>query len=78
LNPLAQAPGNLPFYHPHGAQSGAVGTPGQPDAEAVSECSAPDPAQIDAGLVIVIQAWPHLPEAIRAGILAIVRATRRE
>jgi hypothetical protein len=31
-------------------------------------------AQIDAGLVAVIQAWPRLPEAIRAGILAMIRA----
>ena len=30
---------------------------------------------IDAGLVAVIQVWPHLPEAIRAGILAMVRAS---
>jgi hypothetical protein len=31
-------------------------------------------AQINAGLVVVIQAWPNLSEAIRAGILALVRA----
>jgi hypothetical protein len=31
-------------------------------------------APIDVGLVVVIQAWPHLPEAIRKGILAQVRA----
>jgi hypothetical protein len=31
-------------------------------------------APIDVGLVVVIQAWPHLPEAIRKGILALVRA----
>jgi len=30
-------------------------------------------AQIDVALVIVIQAWPQLPEAIQAGILAMVR-----
>lgn len=30
-------------------------------------------AQIDVGLVVVIQPWPHLPEAIRKGILAMVR-----
>ena len=32
-------------------------------------------SQIDVGLVVVIQAWPRLPEAIRKGILAMVRAT---
>jgi hypothetical protein len=31
-------------------------------------------AQIDAGLVAVMQAWPRRPEAIRAGIMAMVRA----
>jgi hypothetical protein len=30
--------------------------------------------RIDVGLVTVIQAWPDLPEAIRKGILALVRA----
>jgi hypothetical protein len=29
---------------------------------------------IDAALAAVIDAWPALPEAIRAGILAMVRA----
>jgi hypothetical protein len=29
--------------------------------------------KIDVALVVVIQAWPRLPEAIRAGILAMVR-----
>lgn len=28
----------------------------------------------DVHLVVVIQAWPYLPEAIRAGILALVSA----
>jgi hypothetical protein len=31
--------------------------------------------QIDVGLVVVIQAWPRLPEAIRAGVLALVGAS---
>jgi hypothetical protein len=26
----------------------------------------------------VIEAWPSLPEAVRAGILAMVRAARKE
>lgn len=29
---------------------------------------------VDVALVVVIQAWPYLPEAIRKGILAMVRA----
>jgi hypothetical protein len=31
-------------------------------------------SQIDVALVVIIQAWPHLPEAIRKGILSLVRA----
>ncbi len=50
--------------------NGACSTPSMlppPDAETSTQSQ----AQID---VAVIQAWPRLPEAIRAGILA--RATR--
>ena len=42
-----------------GAESGAVGA---------------EKALIDADLAAVIDAWPNLPEAIRAGIVAMVRA----
>ena len=34
--------------------------------------SAHGQAQIDVGLITVIQAWLHLPEAIKRGILAMV------
>jgi hypothetical protein len=44
------------------------------DAEKSDQGNALSQAQIDVGLVVVIQAWPHLPEAIRAGILALIRA----
>ena len=37
-----------------------------------------DNRQIDADLTVVVDAWAELPEAIRAGILAMVRAARRE
>ena len=43
-----------------GAESGALGT---------------EVAQVDLGLVAVIQAWPRLPDATRAGIVAMVRAS---
>jgi hypothetical protein len=35
---------------------------------------APDSGPIDPGLAEVIDAWPGLPEAVRANILAMVRA----
>jgi hypothetical protein len=34
----------------------------------------PETLVIDPGLAALIDAWPALPEAIRAGILAMVRA----
>jgi hypothetical protein len=36
----------------------------------------PESPQIDADLAAVNAAWPTLPEAIKAGILAMVRAAR--
>jgi hypothetical protein len=66
IEPQASSAGNTAVRSQSGAESGAV-------CERV-ESSAP-PAAIDAGLVAVVQAWPYLPEAIRAGILAIVRAS---
>ena len=36
--------------------------------------SATDPSEGDSQLRVVIDAWPDLPEAVRAGILAIVKA----
>ncbi len=44
---------------PRGAESGAVDTEKVP---------------IDPDLARLINAWPNLPEAIRAGIVAMVRA----
>jgi hypothetical protein len=33
-----------------------------------------DPAELSPDLALVVAAWPSLPEAIRAGILAMVKA----
>jgi hypothetical protein len=44
------------------------------DGGAESGAPATQTAPIDAGLASVIDAWPALPNAIRAGILAMVRA----
>jgi hypothetical protein len=33
---------------------------------------------VDSELIVVIESWPDLPEPIRAGIVAMVRACRGE
>ena len=45
---------------------------GQGGAE--SGALTPESTSIDPALATIIDAWPMLPEAIRAGILALVRA----
>jgi hypothetical protein len=52
-------PGKTAFSEKGGADSGAV---------TLSNFSN------DSDLALIINAWPNLPEAIRAGILAIIRA----
>jgi hypothetical protein len=63
LEPPAQPSEKRPNSPHGGAQSGALFTSAQPDHV------------IDQGLIAVIQSWPKLPEAIRAGILAMIRAS---
>jgi len=36
-----------------------------------------DQADADPSLAAVIEAWDHLPEAVKAGILAMVEAVKR-
>ena len=55
----AQNPGNTPLSELGGAESGAQAAPHPPNG---SELHA------------LINAWPTLPPAIRAGILAMVKA----
>jgi hypothetical protein len=31
----------------------------------------------DPDLAAIVDAWPHLPEAIKGGIVAIIKTTRR-
>ena len=69
----AQPTGKTPNSQPRGAQNGALPARGQSDAEMSAQGSAHGQAQIDVGLITVIQAWLHLPEAIKRGILAMVR-----
>jgi hypothetical protein len=59
LEPTAKSPGNRGV----GVQSGA-------------ECGAPDSPKtpFDPELASVVDAWPKLPDAIKAGIVAMIRA----
>jgi len=41
---------------------------------AVGAAANAETAAIDPGLQTIIDAWPDLPEALRSGILAMVRA----
>ena len=59
IEPLANSPENTANPAPGGAKNGAL--------------TSTSPT-IDPALAALIDAWPTLPEAIRAGILAMVRA----
>jgi hypothetical protein len=59
IEPHADSPGNSINPAPGGAKSGAP---------------SPENAAIDPALAALIEAWPTLPEPIRAGILAMVQA----
>ena len=71
----AQLSGNSAHSQPSGAQNGALAASVRLDGEMNVQGVDLRHAQIDVSLVVVIEAWPHLPEAIRKGILALVRAT---
>ena len=58
IEPLANSPENTANPAPGGAKNGALTST----------------YTIDPVLAALIDAWPKLPEAIRAGILAMVRA----
>jgi len=51
-------PGNSPISIQGGAESGALGA---------------REAAVDPSLAAVVEAWPKLPDGIKAGILAMVR-----
>lgn len=56
---LQESAGNSTSATQSGAKSGALGAQNGP---------------LDPDLVVVAEAWPGLPDALRAGILAMVRA----
>jgi hypothetical protein len=59
LEPLTKSTGKSPTSQSSGAESGAL-VAGE--------------AQSEPRLSAVVEAWPMLPEAIKAGILAMIRA----
>jgi hypothetical protein len=60
IEPTQHSLENCTNRAPGGAKSGAL---------------APERPAIDPALAALIDAWPTLPEAIRAGIVALVRAS---
>jgi hypothetical protein len=69
-DPSSNSKGKTQISESCGAESGARGNDSAP--ETVPETT-PDPE-----LAAVVRAWPTLPEPIRAGILAMVNATKGE
>jgi hypothetical protein len=59
IRTLPETPDKMPVLRQASAKSGAV---------------RPQDSPIGADLASVIDAWPDLPEPIRAGVLAMVRA----
>jgi hypothetical protein len=57
--------------HQRSCEDSAVRSPGGAKSGALT----PEKPTIDPALATLIDAWPTLPEAIRAGILAMIRAT---
>jgi len=68
-----------------GGWGGTRTTPEYPEKPAISSQSGAESgaldvqnAEIDPRLVAIIDAWPALPEALKAGILAMVRTATAE
>lgn len=45
-----------------------------PTSQTVLPPCLPDSTEADPDLALVVEAWPGLPEAVRAGIVAMVKA----
>jgi hypothetical protein len=54
--------------------NGAVSESGGSKSGNIGPESAPKPTPADPDLAAVLSAWPSLPSAIKAGVLALVRA----
>jgi hypothetical protein len=72
IEPLAKPAGNIHVSETGGSKSGNIptcfGDCSHGDTPGVSTLADPD-------LAAVVTAWPDLPPAIRAGIVAMVRST---
>ncbi len=60
-----------------GAESGAVGDKSGPSDAEDDQGSSPEASEDSPELMAVVEAWPLMPEAVKAGILAMVRATHQ-
>lgn len=58
-----------------GGKTGASADPGDPVSHATP---GPDRSALDPDLAMVVKRWESLPEAVRAGIVTMVKATGRE
>ncbi len=60
---------------PSGIHKGRTGPNLRPTVASVSPHLPPDTRQIDPDLAAIVAAWPTLPEPIKAGIVAMVKAS---
>ena len=65
--------GKSHYANQSGAESGALGAQSNANPVNATHC---EPKPIDSDLAAIIAAWPTLPEAMKAGILAMVRAAK--
>lgn len=68
FEPIAETPGNIADSLLSGANSGALPSDSN-TSEVLNTPADPDLAE-------VVTAWPELPQALRAGIVAMVKAAR--
>ncbi len=78
LEPVRDAKAISPDSESRGNKSGNIGA-GSGGSEPPSPAPAPTPPTVpatpaDPELAAVVRAWPDLPSAIRAGVLALVKA----
>jgi len=70
--PTSKAAATIPIEAAGTPIEASIGTPTEANSDSGIDLSIDKP--IDADLTRVVEAWPALPDAIRAGILAMIRA----